>query len=87
MFVFIVLPVTVCTVGYINFVYFVGTVLGSLLFKCNSLHITLYFECITVTYYFGTSILDITFTQSYTYKNEASLASMQNFSKIKVVQL
>ena len=36
-----------------------GTVLGSLLFKSNSLHITLYFEddlCITVTYYLETKV-------------------------------
>ena len=35
------------------------TVLGSLLFKSNSLHITLYFEdnlCITVTYYLETKV-------------------------------
>ena len=34
-------------------------VLGSLLFKSNSLHITLYFEddlCITVTYYLETKV-------------------------------
>ena len=35
------------------------TELGSLLFKSNSLHITLYFEddlCITVTYYLETKV-------------------------------
>ena len=46
--------------------------LGSLLLKSNSLHITLYFEeglCITVTYYLEIKVtsnirLDITYTQS-----------------------
>ena len=47
------------------------SVLGSLLLKSNSLHITLYFDksfCITVTYYLKikvtNNILDITFSQS-----------------------
>ena len=43
------------------------SVLGSLLFKSNSLHITLYFEddlCITVTYYLETKV---TIILSYSY--------------------
>ena len=71
---------------------------GSLLQKSNSLHITLHFEatlCIAVTYYFEIKVTSNMFYQilllhnhAYIYqvkcKNETNLASMQNFSKIKV---
>ena len=68
--------------------------LGSLLFKSNSLRITLYFEatlCITDTYYSEIKVTSryyfYTIMHTYMYrvnsKNETSLASMQNFSEIK----
>ena len=75
--------------------------LGLLLLKSNSLHITLYFEetlCITVTYYLvikvTSNILNyILLLHNHAYihqvncKNETSIASMQNFNKIEVIQL
>ena len=58
-------------------------VLGLLLLKSNSLHITLYFEttlCITVTYYFevkvNSNILYVTFTYSYIYISYAKTPSV-----------
>ena len=72
--------------------------LGSLLLKSNSLHITLYFEatlCITVTYYCEIKVTSnilyyilLLHNHAYIYhvnfNNETNLAGTQNFSKIKV---